>query len=141
MRVDIPATVTFARALRRQGNRAEAALWSRLRNRQLGVKFRRQQPIGPYIVDFACFEKRMIVEVDGSQHNDEEGMRKDENRTAWLQGRGYTVMRFWSNDVLSNPADVCQAIALGLCCTPPSPSPQPSPVKREGAIGQGLASS
>ena len=101
----------LARDLRRQQTDAERVLWARLRSRQLGgVKFRRQQPLGPYVVDFASLEKRIVVEVDGSQHGDEEGGRRDEKRTAWLQDRGYQVLRFWNNDVLLNTDAVLECI-------------------------------
>ncbi|MDF1665550.1 MAG: DUF559 domain-containing protein, partial [Planctomycetota bacterium] len=61
----------FAKKLRKEQSMVEAALWKRLRNRQLGVKFRRQQPLGPYVVDFVCFEKKLILELDGEQHEDQ----------------------------------------------------------------------
>ena len=92
---------TFARQLRSAPTDAEIRLWSRLRRKQLdGFRFRRQQPIGPYIVDFFCPDAKLIVEVDGGQHNVEE--EKDARRTRWLEARGYRVIRFWNNDVLSN---------------------------------------
>jgi very-short-patch-repair endonuclease len=92
---------TFARQLRSAPTDAEIRLWSRLRRKQLdGFRFRRQQRIGPYIVDFFCPDAKLIVEVDGGQHNADE--EKDEKRTRWLEARGYRVIRFWNNDVLSN---------------------------------------
>jgi very-short-patch-repair endonuclease len=92
---------TFARQLRSTPTDAEIRLWSRLRRKQLdGFRFRRQHPIGPYIVDFFCPEAKLIVEVDGGQHNVDE--EKDERRTRWLEERGYRVIRFWNNDALSN---------------------------------------
>jgi very-short-patch-repair endonuclease len=88
----------FARQLRSTRTDAEIRLWSRLRRKQLGGF--RQQPIGPYIVDFFCPEAKLVIEVDGGQHNVEE--EKDERRTPWLEERGFRVIRFWNNDVLSN---------------------------------------
>lgn len=81
----------------------EKALWMKLRNKQLeGVKFRRQQPIGPYIVDFVNFERKLVIEIDGGQHNEEEIREGDEERTTWLKKRGYRVLRFWNNEVSTN---------------------------------------
>ena len=88
-----------ARELRKNMTDAELLLWQHLRNRQLGgYKFRRQKPIGPFIADFVCIEKRLIIEVDGSQHA--ERMRADERRTRYLEGHGFKVVRFWNNEVI-----------------------------------------
>src|SRR5271154_6471755 len=90
-----------ARALRQAPTEAETRLWSRLRNRQLdGFRFRRQQPIGAFIVDFFCPAAALIIEVDGGQHDDHAA--SDEARTRWLEARSYRVLRFWNNDVLAN---------------------------------------
>jgi len=87
--------VGFARDLRQKFTDAEKALWMKLRNRQLeAVKFRRQQPIGSYIVDFVSFERKLIIEIDGGQHNEEMTKERDEERTMRLEERGYRVMRF-----------------------------------------------
>jgi len=78
-------------------------LWARLRNMQLeGVKFRRQQPLGSYIVDFISFDKKLIIEIDGGQHNELPTRENDEQRTMWLDGEGFHIIRFWNNDVLLN---------------------------------------
>src|SRR5262245_54659000 len=88
---------------------AEQRLWYHLRLRQLGGhKFRRQQIIGYYIVDFVCLERRLLVEVDGGQHD--ERAAKDARRTAWLTSQGFRVMRFWNNEVFGNIDGVCQTI-------------------------------
>ncbi|HEX7474742.1 MAG TPA: endonuclease domain-containing protein [Dehalococcoidales bacterium] len=93
----------LARGLRRRQSGAEEKLWINLRDRRLfGVKFRRQQSIGKYIVDFISFEAKLIIEVDGGQHNSSPNLEKDEIRTKWLESRGYQVLRFWNNDVLEN---------------------------------------
>ncbi len=95
--------VPLSRALRKEQTDAEKLLWSRLRNKQLyRIKFRRQQPIGSYIVDFVSFEKMIIIEIDGGQHNELSNKAKDKQRTNYLEGRGYKVIRFWNNDVLQN---------------------------------------
>ena len=72
------------------------------------MKFRRQQPIGQFIVDFVCFERRVIVEVDGGQHAQK--VPYDEQRTRWLEAQGYRVLRFWNNEVLANTEAVAQVI-------------------------------
>jgi very-short-patch-repair endonuclease len=100
-----------ARLLRQNGTEAEHALWRCLRDRALaGSKFRRQVPLGPFIADFVCFERKLIVEVDGGQHADGTPARRDAARTAWLEAQGYRVVRFWNNDVLSNPDGVLEAL-------------------------------
>jgi very-short-patch-repair endonuclease len=98
-----------AKAMRSEMTEAELKLWNALRgNRLMGLKFRRQVPIGPYIVDFACPSKRLIVEADGSQHAD--NMDYDAKRTAFLEQSGWTVLRFWNDDVLKDTDGVCQHI-------------------------------
>ncbi len=78
---------------------AERRLWSRIRHEQLGVKFRRQHPIGTYVLDFACLAPKLAIEIDGSQHVDQ--LTNDERRTAWLRSHGFAVPRVWTNEVLS----------------------------------------
>ncbi len=87
-----------ARHLRREQTDAERELWMRLRRHQLGVHFRRQHPLGPYIVDFCCVQGRLIVEVDGGHHL--ERQRQDEARSMWLEGLGFRVLRFSDAEVL-----------------------------------------
>src|SRR5260370_36278070 len=97
-----------ARRLRRDATDAERRLWSALRDRRLsGYRFRRQFPIGRFIVDFACTKHRLIVEADGSQHADSES---DRERTAWLQEQGWRVLRFWNNGVLTNTHGLFQTV-------------------------------
>ncbi len=97
-----------AKTLRRDGTLAEKALWRHLRARQLaGLKFRRQEPIGRYIVDFVCYERRLIVELDGGQHAES---TEDAARDAWLEREGFSVLRVWNNEVLENIEGVLQAI-------------------------------
>ena len=99
----------LARALRKHFTDAEKVLWDRLRNRQLeGRKFRRQQVIGNYIVDFLCLEPKLVIELDGGQHA--ERMEQDAQRTLYLQRLGYCVLRFWNHDVLRDPDAVLEAI-------------------------------
>ena len=98
-----------ARALRSNPTHVERQLWWRLRYRQIeGYKFRRQRPIGPYIVDFVCLEMKLIIEVDGGQHSDRKVY--DEARDRWLTSQGYRVLRFWNNEVLTNIDGVIESI-------------------------------
>ena len=98
-------------------------LWARLRDRRLqGIKFRRQVPMGPYIVDFVSEEGKLIVELDGGHHVDQQD--RDERRTQWLESRGFRVQRYWNDDVLLRLNSVLDAIWLSLQeRTPDSPSP------------------
>ena len=98
----------------------ELCLWSRLRARAIaGYKFVRQEPIGPYIVDFICRERRLIVELDGGQHATD---TRDAVRDKWLKDRGYCVLRFWNNDVFENIDGVLEAIMAAL---PANTAPHP----------------
>ena len=97
-----------ARDLRNQATEAEGALWRRFEGSQLGLKFSRQIPIGPYICDFVCRSHQLIVELDGSQHHDQAGY--DADRTAKLDSLGYRVIRFWNSEVSGNVASVLEAI-------------------------------
>lgn len=102
-----------ARVLRSNPTEAERVLWKHLRLRQLdGLKFRRQQPLGHYIVDFVCLERRLIVELDGGQHAEQ--VASDAERTAWFEAQGFRVMRFWNHDVLNQIEAVKEAIRKGL---------------------------
>ena len=106
-----------ARKMRRQLTDAEAKLWNELRaHRLMDLPFRRQMPIAGYIVDFACPAKKLIVEVDGSQHGDDPVVEADHLRTGTLQSLGWTVLRFWNDDILRDIDNVCQhiVIAAGL---------------------------
>ncbi|MGY3882960.1 endonuclease domain-containing protein [Aeromonas veronii] len=104
-----------AKRLRRDATQAEQKLWQQLRNRRLtGLKFRRQMPIGPYVVDFICLEQGLIIEVDGSQHGTLANQMHDEARTAYLNQQGFRVIRVWNNDVLSRMEVVLAHIWLSL---------------------------
>ena len=86
---------------------AEKCLWRAMRGTTLGVRFRRQAPIGPFIVDFVCLEKKLVVEVDGGQHADS---ALDRNRDAWLEREGFRVLRFWNHEVLGQLNAVLETI-------------------------------
>lgn len=106
-----------ARKLRNEPTEAEKRLWPVLRARQAGVKFRRQAVIGRYVVDFVCFEKKLVIEVDGGGHCESAG---DTVRDEWLKAQGFEVLRFWNNDVLANLEGVFQRIEERV---PPLPDP------------------
>ena len=98
-----PRPVIRAREQRQLMSDSESRLWAHLRNRRFaGYKFRRQLPIGPYIADFACKTARLIIETDGDQHGSDEQQRRDAERTEWLKGQGWRVLRFWTNDLASS---------------------------------------
>lgn len=108
--------------LRKDPTDAEKLLWRHLKSKQFeGLKFRRQQPIGKYIVDFICFEKGIIIEADGGQHAAESA--KDQMRDVWLKDEGFKVLRFWNNDILGNIEGVMESVRLE--CFPPPLSPLP----------------
>jgi very-short-patch-repair endonuclease len=98
-----------AKSLRKNATRVETILWSQLRAKQFkGLKFRRQQPIDEFIVDFVCFEKKLIIELDGGQHA--RAREEDRKRDNSFTEKGYTVLRFWNNEVLENLAGVLEVI-------------------------------
>ena len=112
-----------AKDLRKNATDAERFLWKHLRLRQVeGLKFRRQEPIGKYIVDFVCFEKAVVVEVDSGQHSEE----VDSDRDGWLRSQGFNVLRFWNHEVLTKIEGVLEMILRN--CSQESPSPTP-PIK------------
>ncbi|MEK6568239.1 MAG: DUF559 domain-containing protein [Candidatus Omnitrophota bacterium] len=100
-----------AKRLRSNSTEAEKYLWYMLRNKNLGVKFRRQVVIDRHIVDFACFERRIVIEVDGGQHAQSE---QDNIRDQWLAGQGFKILRFWNHDVLVNRDGVLEKIVEHL---------------------------
>jgi len=120
-----------AKRLRGQPTDAESRLWYRLRRKQIdGHRFRRQSPVGPYVVDFLCAEAKLVVEVDGGQHT----WRADDDakRTAWLESQGYRVIRFWNNEISDNIEGVLETIVRAALTAPP---PRPSPSEE----GEGVA--
>jgi len=128
----MPATTQTARNLRRDQTEAEKKIWSRLRNRNLdGLKFKRQVVIEGFVADFACWDARIIVEVDGGQHTEQ--IVRDNERTKTLEGAGFIVLRFWNNEVLSNMDGVLEVILAAVVSARRNPSPQPSPQGRGGA--------
>ena len=109
----------LARRLRRDSTSVEARLWNKLRSRAIdGHKFVRQQPLGRYIVDFVCRERRLVIEVDGGQHAESS---TDLVRDRWLREHNYRVLRFWNNDVMSNMDGVLETIAEALRAESPPP--------------------
>ena len=142
-----PPILANARELRQPQTPAESKLWARLRNRQLGgFKFRRQHPIGRFIVDFYCAATRLVIEIDGDSHAEQ--VEYDQARTAWLSEQGYRVIRFRNQDVYRRVDEVLEAILVecqGTVPSPPAPPPTggkgaaPSPRGGEGRGGGGSA--
>ena len=113
-----------AKRLRGNQTEAEQRLWYHLRaHRFMDLKFKRQKPLGRYIVDFACLEHRLVIELDGGQHSKQTAY--DQRRDAWLRSQGYAVLRFWNNDVMQHLEGVLERIRLAL-------SPGPSPTSGRG---------
>jgi very-short-patch-repair endonuclease len=125
--------VYTARLLRNNMTETERRVWSRLRSSQIGgFKFRRQVPVGPYVVDFMCMSERLAIEVDGAGHEDEQ---RDERKTRWLRGHGYRVIRIPASDIDESMDDVIHGIYLELtqpllATEPPHPAPT-SPLRGE----------
>jgi very-short-patch-repair endonuclease len=110
-----PKSLERARTLRKEDTEAEPGLWEAIRNRRLGgFKFVRQPSVGPYIIDFACRDCKLIVEVDGATHGTDAEVNYDERRSACLREQGYRILRFWNDDVYMGLTDVCDAILLAL---------------------------
>lgn len=121
-----------AKTLRTNQTEAEQRLWYHLRaHRFMDLKFKRQKPMGRYIVDFVCVEQRLIVEIDGGQHAEQ--MEYDQRRDAWLRSQGYTVLRFWNNEVLQQLEGVLERIRLKITL-----SPGLSPTSGRGEESSGL---
>lgn len=115
--------------LRKRQADAEQKLWRYLRDRQLqGLKFRRQFPLPPYVLDFYCAERKLVLELDGGQHI--ESAQYDLERTAFLQARGFTILRFWNDDVILKTDAVLNRILLEIE-KPPHPGPLPAGGERE----------
>jgi len=110
----------MAKTLRKNLTDSERKLWKYLQAKGFeGLKFRRQEPIGNYIVDFVCYEKRLVIEIDGGQHMEEKS--KDGVRDKWFREQGFKVLRFWDNEVLTNIVGVLELIRQSI-----TPSPHPS---------------
>ena len=124
-------TIEKARRLRANQTDVERLLWSKIRDRQLsGFKFRRQVPIGRYIVDFVCKEAALIIALDGGQHSSITKYEADRRR--WLEQHGWRVLRFWNNDVIENLSGVLEVILATVSTASDSPHPDPLPQAGEG---------
>ena len=123
----LQAALKHARELRARMTDAEKLLWRSLRQEQLGVKFRKQHPVGPYIVDFACIDSKLIVELDGGQHNDDAAVKKDTARTQFLEDQGFVVLRFWNHELFDQTEAVVEKIFLTAQARQrPHPNPPPT---------------
>jgi len=117
-----PQTLANAKSLRSNQTEAEARLWYHLRaHRFMGLKFKRQKPVGRYIADFVCCEQRLIVELDGGQHSEQ--VAYDQRRDAWLRSQGYTVLGFWNSDVMQQLEGVLEQIRCAVRPSPLAPLP------------------
>ncbi|MGH6628316.1 MAG: endonuclease domain-containing protein [Burkholderiales bacterium] len=126
-----PTTQRRARALRNQATDAEQYFWRFLRLRQLGGhRFRRQVPIGIYIADFACLEAKLVIELDGGQH--QENVRYDQRRERQIEARGFRVLRFWDNEVFQQTQAVLEVIARTLDQLSPHPDLPPQAGEGDG---------
>ena len=110
--------IRLGKHLRNNSTKEEIILWQYLKQKQLGVKFRRQQPIDKYIADFVCFEKKIIIELDGGQHNSSLGIQKDKSRDLFFTNNGYKVIRIWNNEINQNIEGVIQKIQSEIECPP-----------------------
>ncbi|MBI2033312.1 MAG: endonuclease domain-containing protein [Candidatus Levybacteria bacterium] len=127
--------INFARSLRVHQTDVEKLLWAKLRDKRfMGIKFRRQQVIGSYIVDFVSFKNKLIIELDGGQHNSELGKRKDVVRTEWLSNEGFHILRFWNKELLENIEGALTMIQDALSNPSPNPLPQRGEGYKEGTI-------
>ena len=128
-----PHLLTLARKLRKEQTDAEQLLWHLLRNRQFcGLKFRRQYPMAPYVLDFYCDEERLGIELDGGQHNEPDKKQTDKERTAFLEGKSIKILRFWNNEVLQETEAVLEQLYNSLhSLTPLSLTPTLSQRERE----------
>jgi len=116
----------LVKTLRRHPTDAEKKLWQHLRNRQLsGAKFRRQQPFGPYILDFYCAGSKLAIELDGGQHGEPKGAWQDKQRDEYLKQEGVTVLRFWNNQVFHEFEGVIEVVCATLESRTPHPNPLP----------------
>ncbi|MDD9900730.1 MAG: endonuclease domain-containing protein [Alphaproteobacteria bacterium] len=104
-------SIQKAKRLRQKSTDAENIIWHHVRNRQMGCKFRRQAPVGRYIVDFMCLELKLVIEIDGGQHCESV---HDDARTEFLESLGFRVVRFWNNDVVNNIEGVLSTLTLTL---------------------------
>lgn len=126
--------IQLGKNLRNNSTKEEIILWQYLKQKQLGVKFRRQQPIDKYITDFVCFEKKIIIELDGGQHNSSLGIQKDRSRDLFFINNGYKVIRIWNNEINQNIEGVIRKIQSEIECPPLAGGPK-SAISRRG-IGQ-----
>lgn len=125
---------TVAQRLRQNLTPHEIMLWRHLKRIPVcGTHFRKQVPIGPYVADFACLSAKLVIEADGSQHSLSSGLRHDETRTRWMKNQGYTVLRFWNNQIAENLESVLETIQAHLKhfsetdLTPPRHAPHADP--------------
>ena len=116
-----PRSLASARRQRREMSLPEGLLWHHLRTKPLGVKFRNHHPIGKLVVDFYCARNRLVIEIDGISHDMGDNPQRDQRRDAWLKSQGFDVVRIAAADVLRDPAEIAESLAL-MCVANPPPS-------------------
>jgi len=122
-----------ARQLRKDPTLVERILWRILRKKNVdGHRFRRQHPLGTFIVDFVCLDKKLVIEVDGGQHMTDQ--KRDEKRTSWLAKSGYRTIRFWNHEVCENIEGVGRAVSLALESATPHLTPPPQGGRKEAIM-------
>ena len=132
-----PKLRSRARSLRRNSTDAERVIWNELRaHRMNGASFRRQTPIGPYVVDFVCYAANLVVELDGGQHFESEHMMRDARRDAFLMSKGFRVLRFNNHDVMTNRQGVLETIAAALAASPSPTLPRKRGRESRSAMGE-----
>ena len=124
-----------AKALRQNQTEHERKLWQHLRGKRFaGFKFRRQQPMDHYIVDFVCHQQQLIIELDGGQHGEDRVVIHDEKRTEYLERSGYQLLRFWNHEIMRQLPDVLDRIDYALTTPLPAAARRPSPARGEGKL-------
>ena len=126
----------YAKDLRNNPTLPEKILWEKLRMNKSGCKFRRQQPIGAYIVDFVCFYPKIVIELDGGQHNDNKMLEKDFVRDEFLKKEGFRVIRIWNSDIYKNLEGVVEYIKQEITALSPTPKSEISTLPSREGISQ-----
>ncbi|MFC3174505.1 endonuclease domain-containing protein [Novosphingobium bradum] len=132
-----PQALSAARRLRRQMSLPEGLLWQQLRQRPMGLKFRSQHPVGPFVVDFYCAAACLVIEVDGVAHDRGDRPERDARREAWLSERGLRLVRIAARAVLRDPAAVADSI-VSLCLAPPPSAAGAAATSPGGGVSSGV---
>ena len=134
-----PEALANARKQRRTMSLPEGLLWNYLRQRPLGVKFRNHHPIGNLVVDFYCANRRLVFEIDGISHDMGNNPQRDSRRDAWLRSKGFEVLRIPATDVLRDPAEVAESLALYCAASPPPSAAKAAATSPRGGVSGALS--